>query len=269
MADHTIKRLHVAALGSSFAAGPGIPPQINRMAGRSGNNFAHILASRLGADITDLTVSGATLYNILFEPQVRGKTTFEPQLSELPSDADIVTVTGGGNDIGYIGGIMTDALKGTFLGWLLSWVLPFPTANPVTAEEATRRFIEVIDKIREKAPKSRIYLVEYLCLLGLETRPGIDINLTEERFRYHQYVAEQLSTVYKLAAEARPDCEVIPVHEKSRDHGLGSKEPWVEGFSLGILWQGNPFHPNLEGMQAVADMIYERVKEDEAKLDQR
>lgn len=263
MAEHPPKRLHVAALGSSFAAGPGIPPQINRLAGRSGNNFAHILASRLGADITDLTVSGATLNNILFEPQVRLNTTFQPQLSDLPADADIVTVTGGGNDMGYIGGIMTDALKGSFLGWLLSWLSPFPKPQPITAEEATKRFIEVIDKIREKAPKSRIFLVEYLSLLGLETRPGIDINLTEERFRYHQHVAEQLSTAYKLVAEARSDCEVIPVHERSRDHGLGSKEPWVEGLSMWVLWQGNPFHPNLKGMQAVADMVYEKVKEDE------
>lgn len=63
------KRLHITALGSSFAAGPGIPPQINRMAGRSSNNYAHLLAARLGADPTDLTVSGATLNNILLEPQ--------------------------------------------------------------------------------------------------------------------------------------------------------------------------------------------------------
>jgi hypothetical protein len=60
---------HVAALGSSFAAGPGIPPIVDRFALRSGRNYAHVLADRLGERLTDLTVSGATTTNILERPQ--------------------------------------------------------------------------------------------------------------------------------------------------------------------------------------------------------
>ncbi|KUJ13589.1 SGNH hydrolase [Mollisia scopiformis] len=261
MGETTTNPRHITALGSSYAAGPGIPPQINRFAGRSGNNFAHILASRLGAELTDLTVSGATLNNILSEPQSRPGHTFAPQIAELPQDTDVVLVTGGGNDMGYIGGVTKDALKGTLLGYVLSWIYPVINAEPLTANDVTKRFVEVIDRIREKAPNSRIYLVEYLSLLGLSTKPGTGINLTDEQLRYHQQVAEQLSSVYKLAAEARPGCEVVSVHEKSRDHGLGSKEPWVEGFSFWTVWQGNPFHPNLKGMQVVADMIQEKMQD--------
>lgn len=267
MAESTLKPIHIAALGSSFSAGLGIPPQINRLAGRSGNNFAHLLASRLGAKLTDLSVSGATLNNILSEPQASFRYTFEPQLSELPDDADIITILGGGNDMGYVGGITRDAMKGTllgYIGYILSWMFPNINAEPLTADDVTKRFIEVVNKTREKAPNSRIFLVEYLSLLGPNTRPGIDVNLTEQQFRYHQQVAEQLSSVYKLTAEACPGVEVIHMHEISRDHGLGSKEPWVEGFSLGTLWQGNPLHPNLKGMQAVADTIYEKVKDNQA-----
>lgn len=51
---------HVAALGSSFAAGPGVAPIVDRRANRSGRNYAHLVAERLGARLTDLTVSGAT-----------------------------------------------------------------------------------------------------------------------------------------------------------------------------------------------------------------
>lgn len=50
----------VAALRGSFAAGPGIPPIVDRFANRSGRNYAHLLADRLGAQLTDLTVSAAT-----------------------------------------------------------------------------------------------------------------------------------------------------------------------------------------------------------------
>jgi hypothetical protein len=57
--------VHVVALGSSFAAGPGIDPILDRAAGRSGRKYPHLLADRLGAGITNLAVSGATTGTIL------------------------------------------------------------------------------------------------------------------------------------------------------------------------------------------------------------
>ena len=60
---------HLAALGSSFAAGPGIEPFADKRAWRSSPNYAHLLADRLGCDLTDLTVSGATTATILERPQ--------------------------------------------------------------------------------------------------------------------------------------------------------------------------------------------------------
>lgn len=60
---------HVASLGSSFAAGPGIRPVEHRGALRSARNYPHLLADRLGARLTHLTVSGATTATILQVPQ--------------------------------------------------------------------------------------------------------------------------------------------------------------------------------------------------------
>ncbi|KAJ6137826.1 hypothetical protein N7471_004312 [Penicillium samsonianum] len=105
------KKLKIASLGSSFAAGPDIPPQIEpRAALRSGQNYPHLLAQHLNADLTDLSVSGATLLNITVDPQSTPfNVTFPPQISNLPEDANIITVTAGGNDINYIGGMIADA----------------------------------------------------------------------------------------------------------------------------------------------------------------
>jgi len=258
------KTLHIAALGSSFAAGPGIPPRANRAAGRSGNNYPHILAKQLGAQLTDLTVSGATLKTILSEPQpsVLGAYfgIFEPQIKGLPSDADIVTITAGGNDLGYIGGVIHDALKPSFFGRLLSRMIP-PRKSDVTAEDVAETFIAVVDEVRQTAPRSRVLLVEYLTLFGSDIKPGENTTLDEAQIRYHKSVAETLERAYGLVVEARPWCEVVPVGKLSRGHGIGSEEPWVEGFSLGVLWQGNMFHPNLKGMHGVADLIYEKLKD--------
>lgn len=88
---------HIAALGSSFAAGPGIDPIIDQAAMRSGRNYPHLLAEQLGARLTDLTVSGATTATILGEPQITmDGTQFAPQIYGLPVDAYLVTVTAGG-----------------------------------------------------------------------------------------------------------------------------------------------------------------------------
>ena len=44
--------MHIAALGSSFAAGPSIPPQINAPARRSGSNYPSLLAAALVGSTT-------------------------------------------------------------------------------------------------------------------------------------------------------------------------------------------------------------------------
>ena len=255
------KRLQIVALGSSFAAGPGIKPQALKIAGRSEKNYPRLLAEKLNAQLTDLTVSGATLNNVLSEPQMLYGNHFEPQLSALPSDVDIVTITGGGNDLGYIGAVTRSTIQSYFIGQIVSYFLPGPdNPQPLTAEDVAARFVAVIDKIRETSPLCRVYLVEYLTLFGPNTKPGIDVSFNDSKIREFQDIAATLQTAYRLAAEARNGCKVIPVAGRSQYHGLGSEEPWVEGFSFGLLLgRKAPFHPNARGMEAVADMLYEEL----------
>lgn len=256
--------LHIAALGSSFAAGPGILPISNTAAGRSSKNYASILASLLNARLTDLTVSGATLQNVLNEPQqspLGPGSAFEPQLNALPSDVDIITLTGGGNDMGYISAMMSDEVDAAPWAAMLKDQLP-ERAEPMSVEEVCERFVAVIERIRKVAPRARVLLVEYSTLLGEDVRVGRDVAFSEDKVATHRKVAETLGKAYRLAAE-RTRCEVVPIGELSWEHGLGAKEPWVEGLSMEVLTKGKtPFHPNAEGMKAVADILYERLKDD-------
>lgn len=256
------KQMHVVALGSSFAAGPGIPPQIDKTAMRSGQNYAHFLSERLGARLTDLTVSGATLKNVLDEPQVFFRTTFPPQLSKLPPDADVVTITGGGNDMNYVGAMLRDTIGGSLLGRLFLRFLPIPASDySVTAQHVADRFVAVIDGIWKQAPECRVILVEYLTLLGTHVQPGKDVALTAEQMEKHKKAAVSLQTVYRLAKEARPAVELVPIAELSSSHGLGSEEPWVDGCNMAVITaRKTPFHPNVEGMRNVANALYERLK---------
>jgi lysophospholipase L1-like esterase len=251
--------LHLVALGSSFAAGPGIQPQASPVAaGRSLRNFVNLLSQKLpGSTVTDLTVSGATLLNILVEPQVCGATTFPPQLEGLPEDADVVVILGGGNDLGYIGDMLISATG--VIGRLIMW-WSGPSLRKSTREEVTKRMTEVVDRVHAKAPQARILLVEYLTLLGADIRPHVQLGLTAEQIQFHQDVANSLRAVYRATAESRDWCELVEVAERSWEHGLGSECPWVEGLSFqGLLKRITPLHPNEGGMEAVADMVHKKL----------
>lgn len=264
--DHT--PLHIVSLGSSFAAGPGISPIADKGAGpggRSSKNYAHLLAQKLNARLTDLSVSGAKLEEMVDEggygPHF-GR-WFPPQAAEVPEDADVVMILGGGNDIGYIQGMISDDLAATMLGKLASRVVGRGFAVPYRAskEEVAKRVVAVVDMVRERAPKVKILLIEYFTLLGTDVKCGRDVNLSEAQIEKHKGVALELREAYRLAAEARPDVEVVPIAEFSIGNGLGSKKPWVEGFSAGVVLRGKtPLHPNAEGMRNVADMLCEKIQ---------
>ena len=110
----------IAAMGSSFAAGPGIEPISDPTAVRSERNYPHQLAERLGARLVDLTVSGATTANILDTAQqmVSGH-VYPPQIDGVPADADVVTITAGGNDLQFAGSSRTRPAR------LLGQVTPY------------------------------------------------------------------------------------------------------------------------------------------------
>src|SRR5271163_3786364 len=97
------------ALGSSMAAGPGIRPHAPGApfgSGRSARNYAHLVAERLNLDLVDVTFSGATTAHVLAERQ-RGA---PPQIEALDGSEELVTITIGGNDVGYVPLLMAASL---------------------------------------------------------------------------------------------------------------------------------------------------------------
>ena len=82
-----------------MAAGPGIPPRATarRGARRSARNYPHWSRATAGLDLVDVTFSGATTANVL--PDANGA---PPQVDALDGSETLVTVTIGGNDVGYV-----------------------------------------------------------------------------------------------------------------------------------------------------------------------
>jgi lysophospholipase L1-like esterase len=249
------------ALGSSFAAGPGITPVVDRPARRSGRNYPHRVAEALSLDLVDVTCSGATTANILSEPQRARCTRMRPQIQAVTPDTRLVTITAGGNDLGYIGKLIKGSvantaarvvrgLSGRLADRIGGWADHTVTPEEVAAVAAS--LAEVVTAVRARAPEARVVLVDYLTVLGEDSHTGRRMPLPRDQVGHVVANADGLAEAFARAA-ALSGADLVRASAASAGHGVGSAEPWVTGFQFG---DGTiPYHPNTLGMAAVADLV--------------
>ena len=259
--------LLIAALGSSFAAGPGIEPVAHPGAMRSARNYPHLLAEELGARLVDLTVSGATTTTILDEPQVTlSGEEFAPQVTGVPTEADLVTVTAGGNDLGFLGSMLWCAARTTdptgpvtaMLGADLADGLPEPTPDAV--ERTAGGLARVVEVVGARTTHARVLLVDYLTILSPTDTSSTAHLFTAEETALLLRIQDALAEAYRRAAD-RTGAELVAVSALSRDHALGSADPWVAGFDPTPERVASSFHPAPAGMRVVAAEVARVVRD--------
>ncbi|MHC5794878.1 SGNH/GDSL hydrolase family protein [Lacisediminihabitans sp. FW035] len=251
---------HIAVLGSSFAAGPGIGPVIDRAAGRSGRNYAHLVAEFYGSRLTDLSVSGATTSTILDTSQRLRTRRFAPQISLLPEECDLVLITAGGNDLGYSFSLW----RAGWGGWLSKRRLlagigrrltrgAVPTAGPYDVARAAAGLARVVSEVRSRSPHARVLLVDYPTVIGATTTTSSAVPLDDSALKLFRRVGQLLTSAFEDAA-ASSAAELVQVSALSEDHAVESEEPWMVGFAP--RFSGIPaFHPNAAGHAAIARAI--------------
>lgn len=238
-----------------MAAGPGIRPRAAGSpwaAGRSARNYAHLTAERLGLDLVDVTYSGATTAHVLRDRQHGAP----PQITALDGSEELVTVTIGGNDVGYVpllfaatvpSGLRRLPLLGDKLRELLD-----PAAREAALSQVGAALAEVGQALRTRSPRARIMFVDYLTLLPPPGTPAPP--LSDDVAELGRHVAQRLAELTAEAARAT-GCELVGAAEASRTHHAWSADPWTIGAGSLLPWRPKPFHPNATGMQAVADLI--------------
>ena len=234
------------AMGSSYAAGPGIttpadtPP--TRCA-RSTDNYAHQVARRLGLDLADVSCSGATTAQIL-----GGWHELPAQADAVTADTRLVTVTIGGNDLNFVGNLdaaSCRAMQATNCGT----VQAPDEAHYAALEKALHA---VVAAIRQRAPGARIVFVEYPVVLPASGVCAATPMTADEADMIRATAVRQAAITDAVAAAEKIDVVRFSVH--STGHDACAADPWMAGY---LDASGRrvrvPYHPNLEGMTAVAD----------------
>jgi lysophospholipase L1-like esterase len=242
------------ALGSSMAAGPGIRPSADGApfrAGRSARNYPHLVAEKLGLNLVDVTYSGATTANVLTDSQHGAP----PQIDALDGSEDLVTVTIGGNDVGYVqllfsAGFPRLARSLPLLGGWLREQLD-PNSRDRALDDVAESLKQVGHTLRQRSPRAKVLFVDYLTLLP---PAGAAPPLSDVDVALGRRVADTLERVTGEAA-ADTGCEWVRVAQASREHHGWSAEPWTTKFGLPLPGRPAPLHPNAAGMRAVADLI--------------
>jgi lysophospholipase L1-like esterase len=169
------------ALGDSYAAGFGLPapatptrPEFPGCA-QTSMNYPHLLAARLNLRLTDVSCSGATTTDFSAPQNVDGPNP-PAQLDAVKAlQPDLVTVTIGGNDLGF-GSIAQNCLATSPVGRLFlhptfascSAYFASPTGS---ADNPSARLAAVGAKVRAAltavrmaAPQARILVIAYAAI---------------------------------------------------------------------------------------------------------
>ena len=256
---------HYVALGDSYTAGPVIPVQRIDPIGceRSTNNYPALLARTLQIrDYTDVSCSGAKTINMTAPQSVPLLGVNQPQFDALRPDTDLVTLTIGGNDIGFAEIIFTCARASA----------TDPLGNPCQREattgggdfyaqrvaEAAPKVAQVLDGIRARSPHATVLLVGYLRILPPAVGCFPVFPIARGDVPYLDGLEQQLNTM--LADQAlRYGAEFVDSYRRSLGHDACQLPlvKWVEGTVP--TSPAAPVHPNALGMQQVAAFALETL----------
>jgi lysophospholipase L1-like esterase len=239
------------AMGSSFAAGPGIPPYVDATPApcmRSSMNYANQLAKRKGFTLLDVGCSGATTAHL-----TGPRNTIPPQLSAVDAETDLVTITIGGNDLGYIGRLGAASCAGLAAPGATCNAIPSPPAEQTYADLAAR-MDHIAKEVRRRAPSARLIFVDYLAVLPA-TGTCAATPLSPAEADIAREVARRLAAITAKAASDN-GADIVKASDLSRGHDACGNEAWMWGYPRpGAPVGGTQYHPNAAGMTAVADAL--------------
>lgn len=217
------------ALGDSYAAGTGAGSYLSDSAGcyRSSKGYPALLASANGLALNLQACSGATVADVA-----------NKQLGTLSSTTRYVTITVGGNDVGFADTVTT--CLGTNTSACLTKV---QAANNLIASSMRARLADLFGAVKAKAPGATIVATSYPRLFN-----GRDCSIwtsfTSSEMAAMNGAADNLAGAIRDASTSA-GIGFSDVRTPFVGHAVCDRSAWVNNVS--IFAQYNSFHPNATG----------------------
>jgi lysophospholipase L1-like esterase len=244
------------ALGDSFTAAPFVPTtSLAEGCLRSSGNFPSLLAADLGAELTDVSCSGADTDDMAGrQPVAGGQGTVAPQLRAVTPDTDLVTLGIGGNDANLYATLTracTSPPSGD--GDSCERRLLDEYGDPASVIDSVGRSVtEVLRQVRRSAPDATVALIGYPRLASPD-EDCPDFPLAEGDAEFLAGVEGRLNEALRRSARAG-GAEFVDLHSASQGHEICSDDPWVNGRTTDQS-RALAYHPFAEGQRAVADEL--------------
>ena len=249
---------YYVALGSSYAAGLGLGPRAPGspiVSARTVNGYPQQLARLLKVpSFTNMSSSGSTVRHVLHGGQI----LLGPQIDALGPDTRLVTLTAGGNDVGYVGDLtaMAYSNRGGIIGTLVG--VFWNRAKPV----AERKFSDLennltatLFEIRRRSPSARIVVATYPTILP-DSGTCAALGISEGQAELMRAVGLKLADTTRTAA-VKAGVTIVDVASLSHGHDACQNDPWVNGLRPKA---GADFHPTLAGARATAQAVAAAIR---------
>jgi lysophospholipase L1-like esterase len=252
------------ALGSSFASAPGVgrrAPRTPLLCAQSSENYAHLVAQQLGLALVDRSCSGSTTEDILDRRQY-----FQTaQITSVGPKTRLVTVTTGGNDLGYIATLFAASCANRRAEVPIAF-RAVCRAKPGSSGDAQSRelamqFDAIAAAVHRRAPQATLVFVDYATILPEkgecpERLPAFAASLTRAR--------AVAATLNKIIADAatRNGARLVGASELTRDHGICAREPWAFEWTFPaspLNFGPLAYHPKAPAMRAIASAITKQI----------
>ena len=225
------------ALGDSYASGYGVRPY-DGACGRSQAAYAVQLDGRMKIDLDELVAcAGAST-----ESLVAGG-----QLAALDEGTDLVTISIGGNDVGW------SAAVGACLGGSDAQCTGALAATRATVTQVLPGLLDTVyTQVSARAPGAHVVVTGYPRLFSPEYGPFLGASVAEQEALNGG--ADLLNEVIAQAA-AEHGFQFVDVTKRVLGHGVNAPDPWILGPS-----EPGAFHPDSEGYQAYTAAVTAAIK---------
>ncbi len=250
------------ALGDSYAAGPLIPnPVLPLGCLKSSNNYPRLAAPGIGLTLRDATCSGATTVHMTNPQNVDPDGPNPPQLNSLDASTTVVSLTIGGNDIGFSEVAQSCIVVNPFSHPCLDKYNSGGVNQLKARIDATApKVAAVLQGIKARSPSAQIYVVNYPAIFpetGYGCWPQMPIGFQD--VPYLRTTQKQLNSMLATQAAAN-GATLVNWYNASIGHDAckGSSTRWVEPLVPGN--SAAPIHPNKAGMIGGANALLAAVK---------